>query len=43
MPTAENDAPRPGKFCERHWSWLCQAGQGKCVTPFAKSDGEDAS
>lgn len=18
------------KFCEKHWSWLCGVGQGKC-------------
>jgi hypothetical protein len=23
--------PKAGGFCERHWSWLCQAGQGKCA------------
>ena len=30
--TVENTdtPPAPGKFCVRHWSWLCQAGQGKC-------------
>jgi hypothetical protein len=26
----ENDPPRPGEFCDRHFSWLCQAGQGEC-------------
>ena len=31
MPTENTDTPpAPGKFCVRHWSWLCQAGQGKC-------------
>ena len=32
-PTAERDAPREGQFCDRHFSWLCQAGQGRCQTP----------
>ena len=31
--SAENDVPRPGEFCETHWSWKCQAGQGKCPIP----------
>ena len=22
--------PAVGQFCQRHWSWLCQAGQGQC-------------
>jgi hypothetical protein len=22
--------PRPGVFCDEHFSWLCQAGQGQC-------------
>ena len=31
MTTENTDTPpAPGKFCSRHWSWLCQAGQGKC-------------
>ena len=30
-----SNAPRPGEFCERHWSWKCQAGQGKCTAPTA--------
>ena len=25
-----SEKPRPGEFCEAHFSWLCQAGQGKC-------------
>lgn len=25
-------APAPGQFCTRHFSWLCQAGQGRCQT-----------
>lgn len=28
--TAPIIPPRPGQFCEPHFSWLCQAGQGKC-------------
>lgn len=23
-------AVQPGRFCHRHFSWLCQAGQGQC-------------
>jgi hypothetical protein len=22
--------PKPGEFCHPHFSWLCQAGRGKC-------------
>ena len=28
--TPKPDVPARGQFCERHFSWLCQAGQGKC-------------
>lgn len=28
-PTASTP-PARGEFCHRHFSWLCQAGQGKC-------------
>ena len=24
------EAPARGEFRDRHFSWLCQAGQGKC-------------
>lgn len=24
------DVPAKGQFCKRHFSWLCQAGQGAC-------------
>jgi hypothetical protein len=26
----EIQVPTPGQFCNRHFSWLCQAGQGEC-------------
>jgi hypothetical protein len=26
----ETAAPTRGEFCHKHFSWLCQAGQGKC-------------
>lgn len=26
----ETKAPTRGEFCHKHFSWLCQAGQGKC-------------
>lgn len=25
-------------FCERHWSWLCGVGQGKCQSEAAVTD-----
>lgn len=27
---ADHAAPDRGEFCHRHFSWLCQAGQGNC-------------
>ena len=42
MADEETEKPRPGEFCERHWSWLCQAGQGQCresgCTPVSDED-----
>lgn len=44
--------PAKGEFCHRHFSWLCQAGQGKCqkecdnITAIMvqdKTDAEDAA
>jgi hypothetical protein len=29
--------PRPGEFCDEHFSWLCQAGQGQCQRDFGSS------
>lgn len=29
-PNIHHVSPAPGEFCHTHWSWLCQAGQGKC-------------
>jgi hypothetical protein len=27
---SDDKPPAKGEFCHRHFSWLCQAGQGKC-------------
>jgi hypothetical protein len=37
--TDQLSTPAPGEFCDRHFSWLCQAGQGRCSTP-APSGGD---
>ena len=29
-PADRAQGPRPGQFCAKHFSWLCQAGQGRC-------------
>lgn len=29
-PDARPLPPARGQFCHAHFSWLCQAGQGKC-------------
>lgn len=40
-PAAESAAtqrPKPGQFCTQHWSWLCQAGQGRCPAALHATD-----
>jgi hypothetical protein len=32
----------PGQFCQRHFSWLCQAGQGQCQRRTAELEGTNA-
>lgn len=38
-PTASTQPP-PGRFCDEHWSWLCQAGEGQCSAVSAPVDGD---
>lgn len=41
-PAPRAQEPQPGRFCTEHWSWLCQAGQGRCqAAPRAQEPADD--